>query len=67
MNDKIVDLQSILEENNRLDSYSQGDSEEFESDIDTFRYRIRNIAYYTHLIGSDNIGDDNPDPLDLLG
>lgn len=60
MNDNIVDLQFILEENNRLDSYFESDSE-----IDIFHHQLRNIAYYNHLIASDNIGDDNSELLDL--
>ncbi len=65
MSDKIVDLQSILEENNRLDSYFQGYSEESDSEIDLFHHQLRNIAYYNHLIDSDNIGDDDSELLDL--
>ena len=65
MSNKIVDLQSILEENSRLDSYFQGYSEEFDSEIDLFHHQLRNIAYHNHLIGSDNIGDDDPELLDL--
>ena len=65
MNDKIVDYQSILEENNRLDSYFQRYSEESDSEIDIFHHRLPNRAYDTHLIASDTLGDDDLEPLDL--
>ena len=65
MSDKIVDLQSILEENSHLDSYVQGYFGDSDNEIDLFRHKLRSLACNNHLIGSDDIDDDDFDLLDL--
>ena len=65
VSDKRVDLQSIVEQNSRFDSHFHGNYEEADSEINLLHHQLRNLAYYTLLIGSDDIGSDDPEPLDL--
>ncbi len=65
MSGHIVDLRSIPEENSQIGSYFQGYFENSASEINLVHHQLRNLVYNNHLIGSDDIGDDDSGLLDL--
>lgn len=64
MRDKIIDLQSVLEENNLLDTYVHGYFGEDDREIDLFHYKLRKLDHPGHCVGAAHCGDDS-EPLDF--
>lgn len=64
MRDKIIDLQSVQEENNLLDTYVQGYFGGADREIDLFHYKLRKLDHPGHYAGADHCGDDS-EPLDF--
>ncbi len=68
MNEKIINLQSMLEKNNRLDATIRGQFEESASEINIFHHQLSNIAHFRQLAICDDrdaaIDDDDPQLLE---